>query len=75
MVYHLLKVKSKDKIPDFIQIRDWDFVLKGYHRLDRPLKNPDSYGLEGKEASFWAYVHALPFDKVVKVKLPDEIER
>ena len=69
MTYHLLKVKSKDKIPDFLQMRDHQFVLKGYHRLDRPLKNPEAYGLAGREEWFWKYVARIPFNKVVKVDL------
>lgn len=72
MTYHLLKVKSKDKIPDFLQIRDSNFVLKGYHRLDRPLKNPAAYGLAGREEWFWEYVSSLPFNKVVRMTLPHE---
>ena len=44
---YIIKVKGKAKIPDYIQLRDENFVLIAYFRADRPLKNLDKYGLEG----------------------------
>jgi hypothetical protein len=35
---YILKVKGKAKIPDYVQIRDDNFVLVAYFRADRPLK-------------------------------------
>ena len=46
---YIIKVKGKVKIPDYIQLRDDSFVLIAYFRADRPLKNLEKYGLEGKE--------------------------
>ncbi len=75
MLYYVLKVKSKDKIPDFLQVRDEGFILKGYYRLDRPLKKAEFFGLETqeKENEFWEYIHALPFNKIFKIDITQGI--
>ncbi len=45
MIYYLMKVKGKAKIPDYIQLRDEDLTLIGYfrpgrkERLDKVVKN------------------------------------
>ena len=47
MIYYLLKVKGKAKIPDFIQLRDEDLTLIGYFRpgrnkqLEKIVNNPE----------------------------------
>ncbi|MDW3211387.1 MAG: fructose-6-phosphate aldolase [Reichenbachiella sp.] len=61
---HIIKVKGKAKIPDYIQLRDDDFVLIAYFRADRPLKKLDKYGLEGKEEALKAIIEQLPFGKI-----------
>lgn len=61
---HIIKVKGKAKIPDYIQLRDDDFVLIAYFRADRPLKKLDKYGLEGKEEALKAVIENLPFGKI-----------
>lgn len=61
---HIIKVKGKAKIPDYIQLRDDDFVLIAYFRADRPLKKLDKYGLEGKEKELKAIIDSLPFGKI-----------
>ena len=40
---YIIKVKGNAKIPDYIQLRDENFVLIAYFRADRPLKNLDKY--------------------------------
>ena len=42
---HILKIKGKAKIPDYIQIRDDEFTLKAYFRVDRPDKSLEKMGL------------------------------
>ncbi|HET8859385.1 fructose-6-phosphate aldolase [Marivirga sp.] len=61
---YIIKVKGKAKIPDYIQLRDNDFVLIAYFRADRPLKNLDKYGLEGKEDALEKVINELPFGKI-----------
>jgi len=45
----IIKIRGKAKIPDYIQIRDENFTLIDYFRLDRPLKNLDKLGLSVKK--------------------------
>ena len=45
---YIIKVKGKAKIPDYIQVRDENFVLVAYFRADRPMKSVEKFGLEGK---------------------------
>ncbi|SMD32681.1 hypothetical protein SAMN04488029_1032 [Reichenbachiella faecimaris] len=66
---HIIKVKGKAKIPDYIQLRDDDFVLIAYFRADRPLKKLDKYGLEGKEDELKAIIEQLPFGKIQPLNL------
>jgi hypothetical protein len=66
---YIIKVKGKAKIPDYIQLRDANFVLIAYFRADRPLKNLDRYGLEGKEDVLAALIEALEFGKLQKLEI------
>jgi hypothetical protein len=66
---YILKVKGKAKIPDYIQIRDDNFVLVAYFRADRPLKNIEKFGFEGKEEALEALIKDLPFGKPQKLEL------
>ncbi|WP_400191304.1 fructose-6-phosphate aldolase [Hymenobacter sp. B81] len=61
---YIIKVKGKAKIPDYIQLRDQDFVLIAYFRADRPLKDLHRYGLEGKEVELAALIEQLEFGKL-----------
>ncbi len=65
----IIKVKGKAKIPDYIQLRDENFILVAYFRADRIDKNLEKYGLKGKEEAFYALVNALPFGKLEKLDL------
>ena len=64
---YIIKVKGKAKIPDYIQIRDENFVLVAYFRADRPMKNPEKFGLEGKEEQLQELIEKLPFGKLKKL--------
>jgi hypothetical protein len=66
---YIIKVKGKAKIPDYIQIRDENFVLVAYFRADRPMKNPEKFGLEGKEEELQKLIDELPFGKLQKLDL------
>jgi hypothetical protein len=68
MVKYIVKVKGKAKIPDYIQLRDENFVLVAYFRADRPLKNLDRYGLEDKKEALKATIESLPFGKLQELK-------
>ncbi len=66
---YIIKVKGKAKIPNYIQLRDDNFVLIAYFRADRPLVKMEKYGLEGKEEQFKNLVEGLPFGKLQKLEL------
>lgn len=66
---YIIKVKGKAKIPDYIQLRDENFVLIAYFRADRPLKNLDRYGLEGKEDALATLIDSLEFGKLQKLEI------
>ena len=66
---YILKVKGQVKIPDFIQLRDKDFRLIAYFRVDRPLKDLDKYGLDGKEEQLKEIIQNLEVGTVKKIDL------
>lgn len=66
---HIIKIKGKAKIPDYIQLRDDDFVLIAYFRADRPLKKLDKYGLDGKEEELKKLIETLPYGKIQALNL------
>jgi hypothetical protein len=66
---YIIKVKGKAKIPDYIQLRDKNFVLIAYFRADRPEKILKKYGLEGKEEALYSLISSLPFGKLQKLVL------
>jgi hypothetical protein len=66
---YIIKVKGKAKIPDYIQLRDENFVLIAYFRADRPLKNMGKFGLEGKEEALEKLILELPFGKLQKLEI------
>ena len=68
-IMYIIKVKGKAKIPDYIQIRDENFVLVAYFRADRPLKSIEKFGLEGKDAQLEELIKNLPFGKLQKLEL------
>ena len=66
---YIIKVKGKAKIPDYIQLRDDNFVLIAYFRADRPLQKLEKYGLEGKEEELKEVISNLPFGKLQKLDI------
>ena len=63
-VMYIIKVKGKAKIPDYIQLRNEEFILVAYFRADRPLKDLHRYGLEGKEIELAEVIAGLSFGKL-----------
>ncbi len=66
MVYYILKIQGKAKIPDYVQLRDEQFTLLAYFRLDRPEKALEKAGLGEHEADLIAFLQSLPFGKVTR---------
>ena len=66
---YIIKIRGKSKIPDYIQIRDENFTLIDYFRVDRPLKNLDDLGLAGREDYLVSLIKTLPFGKLTKIEV------
>ncbi|MCB0430202.1 MAG: fructose-6-phosphate aldolase [Flavobacteriales bacterium] len=68
---YILKIKGKARIPDYVQIREDDFTLKAYFRVDRPEKALEKCGLSYAEAVIQRIIAELPFGKIQRLVLPD----
>lgn len=68
---YIVKVKGKAKIPDYIQLRDENFVLIAYFRADRPLKTKqlEKFGLAEKDSELESLIEQLPYGKLQKLDL------
>lgn len=66
---HVLKIKGKAKIPDYIQIRDDDFTLKAYFRVDRPEKSIEKMGLGIHTEKLIKLFAEMPFGIMTKLEL------
>ncbi len=68
---YIIKVKGKKKIPNYIQLRDDNFMLVGYFsfREGRSFRSLEKFGLEGKEKELESLVQDMPFGKLQKLEL------
>lgn len=68
---YIIKVKGKKKIPNYIQIRDENFMLIGYFsfREGRPFRNLEKFGLGGKEKELEQLVETMPYGKLQKLEI------
>lgn len=66
---YIIKVKGVAKIPDYVQLRDDEFTLLAYFRVDRPDKSLDKIGLGDKKDVIMKLVSDIPFGKITKLEL------
>lgn len=66
---YIIKVKGVSKIPDYVQLRDDEFTLLAYFRVDRPDKSLDKIGLGDKKDAIMQLVNDIPFGKLTKLEL------
>ena len=68
---YIIKVKGKKKIPNYIQLRDENFMLVGYFsfREGRAFRSLEKYGLEGNEKELEQLVQNMPFGKLQKLEI------
>ena len=64
---YIIKVKGVAKIPDYVQLRDDEFTLLAYFRVDRPEKSLDKVGLSDKAEYIMNKVKELPFGQILKL--------
>ena len=65
---YILKVKGTEKIPDYVQLRDDNFTLIAYFRVDRPEKAIQKAGLGGREGEIIKIINEMPFGKIQRLK-------
>ena len=63
MIY-ILKIKGKDKIPDFVQIRDENMSLKAYFRLDQQERGLIKNKLEEHKNEIMELINKIPYGKI-----------
>ncbi len=66
---YILKIKGTAKIPDYVQLRDDEFTLLAYFRVDRPEKALTKLGYAEKEAEIIALILEMPFGKIKKLEI------
>ncbi|MBC7655079.1 MAG: fructose-6-phosphate aldolase [Oligoflexus sp.] len=66
---YIIKVKGVAKIPDYVQLRDEQFTLLAYFRVDRPEKHLEKVGLAHKAEYIMNIVKDLPFGKILKLEI------
>ncbi|HPD54164.1 MAG: fructose-6-phosphate aldolase [Bacteroidota bacterium] len=64
---YILKVKGTAKIPDYVQLRDENFTLLAYFRVDRPEKALSKAGLGNREAELIELIRNMPYGKIQKL--------
>jgi len=69
MILYTLKIQGKAKIPDYVQLRDEQFTLLAYFRLDRPEKALGKVGLDKYESRIMEFLTEIPFGKVFKLEI------
>lgn len=66
---YIIKVKGVAKIPDYVQLRDDEFTLLAYFRVDRPDKSLDKVGLADKAEYIMNVIRDLPFGQILKLDI------
>lgn len=64
---YILKVKGTAKIPDYVQLRDENFTLLAYFRVDRPEKALTKAGLGDRETELIELIRNMPYGKIQKL--------
>ena len=66
---YFLKTQGTDKIPDYIQIRDDQFVLLAHFKTNNPENNIKKYGLGKYMEKILLLIESTPFGILKKIDL------
>jgi len=66
---YILKIQGTKKIPDYIQIRDEDFTLLAYFRINNPRRALTRCNLIDKIDSITKIVEELPYGQIRKLDI------
>ncbi len=69
MRMYVIKIKGIAKIPDYVQLRDENFTLLAYFRLDRPEKAISKAGLAEHMDYILNTIKDLPFGQILKLDI------
>ncbi|MGE9515807.1 MAG: fructose-6-phosphate aldolase [Solitalea-like symbiont of Tyrophagus putrescentiae] len=73
MTFYILKIKGIAKIPDYVQVRDADFMLIAYFRLDRISNGIAKIKfIKEKEQEISECIEELPFGLIKKICLNND---
>jgi hypothetical protein len=64
---YIIKIKGKQPISDYVQIRDDSFTLLAYFRADRPERALEKVGLAERKAELIDVIGTMPYGKIQKV--------
>lgn len=66
---YIIKIQGTSKIPDFIQIRDDDFTLIAYFRINNPRRALNRCRLIDKQEEIISLAKKLPYGKIQKLEV------
>jgi hypothetical protein len=69
MTLYILKIQGTRKIPDYIQIRDMDFTLVAYFRINNPRRALSRCNLLDHLDQIVEIAGSLPYGKIYKLEL------
>ena len=64
---YFLKTQGTDKIPDYIQIRDDNFVLLAHFKTNNPDNQIKKYGLDNYKLKIKSLIEKAPFGILYKL--------
>jgi len=66
---YIIKIKGKAKIPDYLQVRDDNFTLIAYTRIDRPEKALEKCGLGSSIDMIKKILSEIPYGQMTKINI------
>ncbi|MBU46948.1 MAG: fructose-6-phosphate aldolase [Flavobacteriales bacterium] len=63
---YILKIKGTNKIPDFVQIRDFEMTLIAYFRLNQVTQGLKKKGLEKHAKEITSLLERMPYGRIHK---------
>jgi hypothetical protein len=67
MTIYILKIEGTSKIPDYIQIRNEDFTLIAYFKINNPLRALSRCNMVNNLDQIMEIAERLPYGKIEKV--------
>ena len=68
-MHYIVKIKGKVNIPDYVQLRDENFTLLAYFRVDRPEKALLKAGFGEQTSLIKKILNEIPFGKLHPLEL------